>query len=270
MDVFRPKPRIFTLTVIISTLSLLGLWTVSDPTHLVEHGTLDAADLVAASVCHRIPTHGFMLFGRPLPLCARCSGIYTGIMLSITMICLSGRTRYAAFPQRTLSLILFAFIGLMGFDGFNSLAFDMGWYQLYTPHNTLRLLTGLAAGLAVGIFIQTVFAQTVWKDVVWQPVIGTMRELLSLLLLAALTSLLILSNQPTILFVLAIVSVVGVLTILGMLYAILFLVLIRREAFGTANWHVVPLYTVGLLIASVQIIAIATFRYNLTGSLVGF
>lgn len=266
----RPKSPIVAISFVITMLTLLGLWTVSDPSRLGNHEVLNSADFIAASVCHRIPTHGFMLFGRPLPLCARCSGIYTGIMLALTMIFISGRGYYAAFPKRNLSIILLGLIAWMGVDGINALAFDLGLYHLYTPNLTLRLLTGLGAGLAVGIFVHTVFTQTVWRHVEWQSTVRNWRELVSLLLLAALTSLLILSNQSTILFVLAIISTVGVLAILGMLYTVLVLVLLRREAFGVASWHVIPPYAAGLLIAVAQIMLMTTLRYNLTGSLVGF
>ena len=83
-----------------------------------------------------------MLFGRMLPLCARCSGIYLGIMLTLTALLLAGRQRYARFPNRRIMLILGLFVTLMAIDGFNSLAHDFGWGELYQPHNTLRLLTG--------------------------------------------------------------------------------------------------------------------------------
>ncbi|MGB1253295.1 MAG: DUF2085 domain-containing protein, partial [Candidatus Promineifilaceae bacterium] len=210
------------------------------------------------------------LFGRALPLCARCSGIYSGIMLSFMMIVIAGRTRHASFPPTNISFFLFSLIALMGFDGLNALFFDLGLTHFYEPHMTLRLLTGLGAGLAIGVFVFAMFAQTIWQRVVWQASLHDSRELLSLLLLAVLMSLLILSNQPTILFVLAIVSTVGVVAVLGMLYTILVLIVLRRESFGVSSWHVIPPYAAGLLIAMVQIMLMATFRYNLTGSLVGF
>ena len=94
----RPNSPIVAVSFVIGTLTLLGLWTVSDPSRMSDHGVLNSADFIAASVCHRIPTHGFTLFGRPLPLCARCSGTYTGIMLALMMIVLSGQTENNAAP----------------------------------------------------------------------------------------------------------------------------------------------------------------------------
>jgi hypothetical protein len=41
---------------------------------LPPHDLLDKADHAAFAVCHRIPERTFVIAGRPLPLCARCSG----------------------------------------------------------------------------------------------------------------------------------------------------------------------------------------------------
>jgi hypothetical protein len=43
---------------------------------LTPPGLLGKADAVGYAVCHRIELRSFHLDGRPLPLCARCSGMY--------------------------------------------------------------------------------------------------------------------------------------------------------------------------------------------------
>ena len=62
-------------------------------------GLLDKADYVAYAVCHRIPERTFIFAGRPLPLCARCSGTYLGALAGLIVLILRGRGRAADLPE---------------------------------------------------------------------------------------------------------------------------------------------------------------------------
>jgi uncharacterized membrane protein len=53
-------------------------WLINTPT-----GLLGKADAVGYAVCHRIDVRSFHLGERPLPLCARCSGMYLAAVLNI-------------------------------------------------------------------------------------------------------------------------------------------------------------------------------------------
>ena len=50
------------------------------------HGLLDKADHAAFAVCHRISERSFTFAGRPLPLCARCSGTYLGALAGLIVL----------------------------------------------------------------------------------------------------------------------------------------------------------------------------------------
>ena len=264
-----PKSPLLIAIIALATLAFIVLYQLS--AQIVEQSAaLSAADYVAYAVCHRLPTHSFAVFGRPLPLCARCGGIYLGIVLSFSITLLTQRHRHARFSPRTISLTLLIFGLLMVFDGFNSLLYDIGRPALYTPNNILRLITGFGAGLAVANIVSTTFAQSAWRHIIWQPQIASFRELALQVALATTLILLILSNQPTILFVLAIISAVGVLLVLSLLYTTLILMALRKDGTITRYRQLILPITGGMMLTMIQIVSIASFRFNLTGTWSGF
>ena len=48
----------------------------------------DGAEWVGYGICHQIPERSLQLLGRPLPLCARCTGTFLGVFLGFGMIVL--------------------------------------------------------------------------------------------------------------------------------------------------------------------------------------
>ncbi|MCD6289636.1 MAG: hypothetical protein J7M34_03965, partial [Anaerolineae bacterium] len=61
-------PRSQQLLVLISLLVIVGIIA------LAPGNLLDRADRVGYAVCHQILDRRYVIGGRPLPLCARCSG----------------------------------------------------------------------------------------------------------------------------------------------------------------------------------------------------
>jgi hypothetical protein len=127
----------------------------------------------------------------------------------------------------------------------------------------------MGAGLAMGIVLFPALAQSLWRDQEYRPAIENFRELAGLILLAGLAVALVLSNQPTILYVLGIASALGVVLVLTAINGTALLILTRRDARAT-NWQqaIKPL-TIGLLLALTQIAIISFVRYSLTGTLTG-
>ncbi|MFW5942666.1 MAG: DUF2085 domain-containing protein [Chloroflexota bacterium] len=259
------------LLVVVGSLLVLAFYSATNPERLAHDHLLGVMDYAGYTVCHRLTAHSFLFEGRQMPLCARCTGMYLGIMLAAGVLLLSGRGRWSDFPSLRLSLLLVGFVGLMGIDGLNSYShFFPDAPHLYSPQNWLRLTTGMGTGLAMGLFAVPALAQTLWRRPVYRPVLTSWRELGGLILLAALTVLLVLSNQSPLLYVLSIVSAAGVVAILTMLNAILLLIVIRREG-KAQDWRqaLAPL-TMALVLALMQITAISIVRYQLTGTLTGF
>lgn len=258
-----------TILVVLGVLLLLGFYKVTDQVHLHGDVLLTTADRIAYTVCHRLPTHSFMIFGRSLPLCARCSGIYLGIVWGFTYLASANRLYHARFPRRNHLLLLIALVAIMGVDGFNSLFHDMG-RELYPPQNWLRLITGMGAGIAIALIVVPTFAQTAWQNLVWEPPVETQHDALILVIGAVVLILLLISGAAPIVYVLALVSAFGVVLILSCLYAILVLLITRRDNAATTPRMVIAPLIGGLLLATVQIVGVAYFRFNLTGTWLGF
>jgi uncharacterized membrane protein len=96
-------------------------------------------------MCHGRPERSLDLFGVPMPICARCTGIYLGLIAGLFVYWLVQFASEKAFKR-------IALIGLvpLGVDGLTQLT------GLRESTNALRIATGLVAGLAFGLWILAV------------------------------------------------------------------------------------------------------------------
>jgi uncharacterized membrane protein len=267
----RKLRRWFLLLIVVGLLATMGYYTVTDYSFLHNNLLLDGADWSGYALCHRIAERSFTINGRQFPLCARCSGMYLGVALILVTAGLAGRMRRANLPSFRLLLILLGFIALMGIDGINSYShFFPQAPHLYEPQNWLRLATGMGTGVAMGLILLPALAQSLWRWPQYQPIIDSGRELVALLILALVTVLLILSNQPTLLYVLAVMSVAGLLFIVTALNTVILLVLFRRDGRATTWQQTLLPLLLGFIIALVELSIISTLRFNLTGTMTGF
>lgn len=259
------------LAIVAGALLILALYTVTDPARLAHGNLLQGADYAGYAICHRITARSFTIAGRQLPLCARCTGIYLGISLTFLVLLMAGRTRRSGLPPLRLLLVLGGFIAAMGVDGLNSYShFFPQAPHLYEPQNWLRLVTGAGTGLAMGLITFPALAQTLWRRQEWEGVITSWRELAGLVALAGLLVVLVLSNQPPLLYVLGITSAAGVLLILTALNAILLLIALRKDGRATRWQQAMMPLAVGLSLALLEIGAVGVVRFQLTGTLTGF
>jgi hypothetical protein len=125
-----------------------------------------------------------------------------------------------------LGLACWTLIALTGLDGLNAFLFDGNLPHLYSPSTALRLLTGLGAGLGVGLMAVPVVAGVIWARPLNEASIEDPLELVGGLALAALMGGLILSGVPPLLWPTALAMLAGVVV-----------------AFGVANVYVVSLLT---------------------------
>ncbi|MCA9938035.1 MAG: DUF2085 domain-containing protein [Anaerolineales bacterium] len=266
----RARNRWLPLLVIVGALLLIGFYVTSDATALAHDHALGALDFLGGAVCHRLTGHSIIIAGRQMPLCARCSGIYLGVLLTFLVTLLAGRERDAALPRLPVLLALLGLVGVMGVDGLNSYShFLPRAPHLYQPQNWLRLATGLGAGLAMGSIVSPALAQTLWQSPRWQPPLRSLRELGGLALLAGVVGLLALSNQPTLLYVLALASGAGLLAVLSAINSMLLLMGLRREGRYVSWRQALPALTFGLALALLELMAGAWLRLSLFGTLTG-
>jgi len=238
---------------------------------LTPGGLLGKADAIGYAVCHRIDIRSFHLGSRALPLCARCSGMYLGALVGMAGLTGLGRLRHGRFPHPTLLAVFGLFAAAWAIDGVNSyLTLIPGAPHAYEPNNTLRLITGTLMGLTLGMLVFTGFNQNAWRDWKDEPVLRSLREVGLLLLLGAVVVALVLTENPLVLYPLALLSAAGVLVLLGMVYGVVVLLVLRREN-RAQSWGALALPLVaGVALAILQIGLLDLARYTLTGTWGGF
>lgn len=233
-------------------------------------GLLGKADAVGYAVCHRIDARSFQIGDRQLPLCARCSGMYLGAVFGLAFQAIFFPRRSGG-PRWYVLIFMLLTISAFGLDGVNSyLHLFKDAPRLYEPQNWLRLITGTGMGLTMAIGIYLAFNQTVWAAWDDRPALDSWKSLAGLVLGAAVVVLLVLSGVDIILYPLALISALGVIGLLTMLYTMLVVMIFRKEN----HYHrliemVVPL-TGGFIVALLQVAAFDLVRFLLTGSWDGF
>ncbi|HEV7767079.1 MAG TPA: DUF2085 domain-containing protein [Thermoanaerobaculia bacterium] len=93
-------------------------------------------------MCHGRIERSFTLFDVPMPICARCTGIYLGMLSALLAFKLIPLLR-----ERVMRVIALVAILPLGIDGVTQL---LGFRESV---NVLRVTTGVIAGLAFGLWI---------------------------------------------------------------------------------------------------------------------
>ena len=192
---------------------------------------LDILSLFGAGVCGQIPSHSFIIGGRQLPLCARCTGTYLGALLGFWGLVALRRWRASGLPPGQGLVSLVSFIVLWGIDGLNSfLSLFPNAPHLYEPHNLWRLITGTFQGLALSIIVYPVFSFLFWKETSTERVIRNWRELGYLLIAAVLLVWIVQTQASFLLYPVAVLSILGVLVMLTLVNTMIVLIVTRRES----------------------------------------
>lgn len=230
---FAPGSRLTWLAALL-LLAVGAVWVLLTP-----EGILGKADAVGYAVCHRIAARSFTLpGGRPVPLCARCSGTFLGVLVGLLgPVLLFGRRRAGGFPRLGLMVVMLGMTAWWGFDGANSFA------HLIPREGIPRL---------------------------YEPVLGRWWELLALYGTGAALIAMVYSEVPVLLYPLALLSAVGVVTILAAVMTVFVTTLLRRENRARTLADAVPLVLLGLTAALVMIGGIDAVRYAMFGTWDGF
>jgi uncharacterized membrane protein len=121
-------------TVILSA-SALCAWAISQ-------GASMQWRLLFRVMCHGRVERSLELFGVPMPICARCAGIYAGLLAGLAAFWL-----IPMLQERVMRMVAFAALIPLAMDGLTQLA------GLRESTNPLRIATGIAAGLAFGLWV---------------------------------------------------------------------------------------------------------------------
>ena len=94
-------------------------------------------------ICHQRPERCFELNGKPMPICSRCLGVYSGLIIGFLLPVFIPRILFM--DPNILLFLMLLFLAPMAIDGLTQL---LGLRQ---SNNILRFCTGLVAGLLLGI-----------------------------------------------------------------------------------------------------------------------
>ncbi|MHB1481338.1 MAG: DUF2085 domain-containing protein [Bellilinea sp.] len=250
--------------LILTAVALFGAWLILTP-----DGLLGKSDAIGYSVCHRIEARSFFIGDRQTPLCARCSGMYLGMLVSLIYLLRYGRR--TEFPPLKITLPLSLFFVAFGVDGLNSyIQFFPNAPALYQPTNLLRLITGTGLGMMVPVFLVPVFHQIMWTERSERPALERWSQAAPLLGLVGLTSLAVYSEISWLLYPLAVLSAWTVPIILGICYALVWVMIFHKEnTYAGLKQAWVPLLA-GFTTAMLQIGLVDLLRYHFTGTWAGF
>ncbi|MFN3742175.1 MAG: DUF2085 domain-containing protein [Anaerolineales bacterium] len=243
---------------------------------LTPAGLLGKMDGIGYAVCHRIEERSFHVDGRQMPLCARCTGTFGGAFIGLTVQVVVARRR-SRLPSRSILAFLAFLAFLWAVDGANSYLYllkevgrgAISIPNLYTPNNTLRLFTGSGMGLAMALVLYPVLQQTLWRQVDSRPALS--RRAIAILLGGVyLLDLAILTEHPLILYPIAIISPLGALSLLVIVFGMLWVMVMREEnTFEHVRQLWLPLLA-GLTLAFLLIGGIDLLRFHLTGTWGGY
>lgn len=96
-------------------------------------------------ICHRKPERTFKIGDHCFPVCSRCTGIYIGAFSYFIYV-------YFNFVEYTIPLIFIASLMIIPtfYDGLTQL------FNFRISNNNLRFLTGLFAGIGLGILVKAI------------------------------------------------------------------------------------------------------------------
>ncbi len=123
------------IPLVILGASVLCSWAVA-------HGASPSWRIPFHLFCHGIPSRCLLLWGVPMPICARCTAIYVGLFL--------GLLTFVVLPwmhERILRLVMIAAAMPLAIDGLTQLM------HLRESTNALRFGTGSIAGFAFGMWV---------------------------------------------------------------------------------------------------------------------
>lgn len=271
MEKAAARPQLTTLIRVLVPLALLAIlafWFSFTPP-----GLLGKADAIGYAICHRIDERSFHIGERQLPLCARCTGEFFAAGISLLFFALVSPKK-SGMPGWKLGAPLLFFLAAFGIDGTNSFLYLFKQTSggvlgnvpnLYIPNNTLRLLTGSGMGIALASILYPAFNQTAWKDADWQRAL-TWRKLAMLVGIVLLVDLLVLTENPAILYLVAILSVLGVMALLIMVFSMVWILLMQLDNEFTSLKEMWMPFLAGTTLAFLMITLIDLLRLQLTGT----
>ena len=212
-----------------------------------------------------------------MPLCARCTGEFNAAAIALVFQGLvSGRS--SQFPKRGILAALGALFLAFGLDGLNSYVgliktVSAGALSAipnpYVTSNVTRVFTGSGMGLVLAAILYPMYNASVWRTprrsaaLTWRR-FGTLVGVLLVLDVAILT------ESPYVLYPVAVLSALGVLALLCMVFSIVWIMIMRQDNIFERSGQLWLPALAGLTLAFVLILGIDWVRFSLTQTWGGF
>jgi uncharacterized membrane protein len=205
--------------------------------------------------------HNIILGGLQFPICARCSGIYLSVLITMGYFWVIGRGRAGRIPPWSILITILLFVVAMGIDGINSM-FEKTAQTFYTPRNELRVITGLGMGVAMGVLLHMMINLSLRSNVnEEQPVLATWREFLGLLGLNFLVLVAIYGNLSFLAWPLAFLAFSGMIWVIYVVNVILMSLILGYDGAVTRLTQLARPATLAIIPTLLLIAAFTSLRY---------
>ena len=181
-------------------------------------------------------------------------------------------------PGWKLGASLILFFLAFGIDGSNSYLYllkqtSQGVFDnipnIYIPNNTLRLFTGSGMGIALASVLFPAFNGSAWNKHDPAPALDW-KKLGAIIGIILVIDLLILTESLIVLYPIAYISVLGVLSLLIIVFSMVWVLMMRLEnTFDSMTQMWMP-FLAGTTLALLMITIIDLLRFKLTGTWGGF
>jgi len=245
--------------------------------YVTPPGLLGKADAIGYAICHRLGERSFHMGDRQLPLCARCTGEFYSAGFALLFFAFFSPKK-SGMPGWKLGAPLIVFFLAFGIDGSNSYLYLLKQTShgaldnipnLYLPNNVLRLFTGSGMGIALASILYPAFSQSTWRVHDPSPALSW-KKLGIITGVVIIINLLILTENPIILYPIAIFSVLGVLSLLIIVFSMAWLLIMQQENVFDSLVQLWLPFLAGTTLAFLMITAIDLLRFKLTGTWGGF
>lgn len=108
----------------------------------LAQGASEAWRLPFRLLCHGLPHRSYALFDVTMPICARCVGVYLGLLGGLALFPLLSKL-----SEKTMRVAALGAVLPLAVDGLSQLT------GMRESTNELRVVTGLLAGLAFGLWV---------------------------------------------------------------------------------------------------------------------
>ncbi len=113
---------------------------------------------IGFAVCHQIPSKSLTFGNITLPICARCSGIYMGFLVTAIILFLFYKKRESSLPPLWVMVILIIFILSTIIDGF------LSYLNLMPTNNNIRFITGFLCGSGIMAIVCPIFVFQYYEE----------------------------------------------------------------------------------------------------------